>query len=74
MYKSNTFEFMEVGVVIYGLDIQERHKFYSNDAECAFDAFGDDIEHDEDDKHANTSYQQMMVQLGELVRTVQNSQ
>ena len=39
------------------IDLQHNHNHYSNDPECAVDAFVEDIEHDEDGKYANISYQ-----------------
>ena len=57
MTNPNEFELIDICVVIRGLDIQESYNYYSNDPECAFDAFVQDIGHNEDDKYANISYQ-----------------
>ena len=68
------FELMDAGVVISDLDIQEIHNHYSNDPECAIDNFIEDIEYNEDDEYTNISYEQLMVQIGELAHTIQNNQ
>ena len=48
-------------MVISDLDIQDRYNPYSNDPECAVDAFVEYIEHDQDSKYSKMSYQHMMV-------------
>jgi len=74
MPNPNDFELMDDIVVISDKNSNDGNIHYSNDPECAVDAFVEDIEHGEDGKHAKISYQQLMVQLGELARTVQNNQ
>ena len=74
MPNPNDFELMDERVVISDIDLQQNYNRYSNDPECAVGSFVEDLEHDEDGKYANISYQQLMVQLGELTRTVNHNQ
>ena len=53
---------------------QESYNYYKNNPECLGYTFIKYIEHDKHGKHSKSSYQCMVVQLGELVSTVQNSQ
>ena len=57
MPNPNEFELMDAGVVMSNIDIQESHNHYNNDPECAVDYFLQNIEHDENGKHTNISYQ-----------------
>ena len=59
MSNPNVFELLDVGVLIFDLDMQKFHNNYRNDPEV--DAFAEDDEHDEGGKQSNLSYQHMIV-------------
>ena len=71
---SNKFELLDTDVVISNLGIQESYNHYSSYPLPVVDYFIEDIEHNEDVKQSNISYQYIMFQFGELAHTIPNTQ